>query len=378
MSSTPEHGAAHSACSTTPRPGVEAVASLTSRQREVLALIGQGLSTAEIARRLYRTVKTIESHRLVLGKRLGARNRVELARIAIQAGLAELSASGDDAAVPAGDASQDADGALRVLLRVEESSGGAEGFFRGVVSGLQGLAGAAGAFIMRHGTGSAGGCVAAWIEGEERACFGYDTEEAEDSGMSPGEVRTIPGGAGRMLAGAGGSWTDMAGGTILAALHGSSGQRLGTLVVVLRDADAPPMRILGAALRVLAGRVSAELERREAEERLASLRDLLTCVAGGVGVWERDLHDGRVTWAVNMAAPTSREDLLAMVHPEDRASVAGACERAASSEAVASVECRVRGRDGHERRMLMCCEFSPDSAGRPGWILGAMREIGPE
>lgn len=70
---------------------VESVtASLTRREREVLELIGRGLSLPEIAERLYRSQKTIESHRLSLGKKLGMSNRVELARFAIQAGLAPL------------------------------------------------------------------------------------------------------------------------------------------------------------------------------------------------------------------------------------------------------------------------------------------------
>jgi len=63
---------------------------LTKREREVLGLIGQGLSLAEIADKLYRSQKTIQTHRLSLGRKLGASNRVELARIAIKAGLAPL------------------------------------------------------------------------------------------------------------------------------------------------------------------------------------------------------------------------------------------------------------------------------------------------
>lgn len=60
---------------------------LTSREREVLQLIGEGMSTAQIADRLFRTVKTVEAHRASLGRKLGVNNRVQLAHIAIQAGL---------------------------------------------------------------------------------------------------------------------------------------------------------------------------------------------------------------------------------------------------------------------------------------------------
>jgi len=63
------------------------LAGLTERELEVLDLIGRGLSTAEIARHLHRSIKTIEWHRVSLGEKLGATNRVGLARIAINAGL---------------------------------------------------------------------------------------------------------------------------------------------------------------------------------------------------------------------------------------------------------------------------------------------------
>lgn len=69
-------------------PGV--FASLSVRELEVLVLIGEGLSYAEIAERLHRSVRTVERHRDRLGQKLGAHNRVQLARFAIRAGLSEL------------------------------------------------------------------------------------------------------------------------------------------------------------------------------------------------------------------------------------------------------------------------------------------------
>jgi DNA-binding NarL/FixJ family response regulator len=60
---------------------------LTNREVEVLRLIGRGLSTAQIAATLERSVKTVEWHRVALGTKLSVTNRVELARIAIHAGL---------------------------------------------------------------------------------------------------------------------------------------------------------------------------------------------------------------------------------------------------------------------------------------------------
>ncbi|MCC6426094.1 MAG: PAS and helix-turn-helix domain-containing protein [Phycisphaerales bacterium] len=70
------------------------LAALTVREREILALIGRGLSTVEIAEHLGRSVKTIEWHRVSLGNKLGITNRVELAHIALRAGLAQIETPG--------------------------------------------------------------------------------------------------------------------------------------------------------------------------------------------------------------------------------------------------------------------------------------------
>lgn len=63
------------------------LATLSPRELEVLALIGAGLSTRDIASKLGRTIKTVEWHRASLGRKLDITNRVELAQIAISAGL---------------------------------------------------------------------------------------------------------------------------------------------------------------------------------------------------------------------------------------------------------------------------------------------------
>lgn len=56
----------------------------------MLAFIGRGYSIPQIAEKLFRSQKTIETHRHSLGRKLGVSNRVELARIAIREGLAPL------------------------------------------------------------------------------------------------------------------------------------------------------------------------------------------------------------------------------------------------------------------------------------------------
>lgn len=63
------------------------LSALTPRELEILCLIGQGMATADIAKHLHRSEKTVEWHRVSLGNKLGVSNRVELARIAIKSGL---------------------------------------------------------------------------------------------------------------------------------------------------------------------------------------------------------------------------------------------------------------------------------------------------
>ena len=66
------------------------LAALTPRELEILRLIGLGLSTNDIAKVLFRSVKTVEGHRVSLGSKLKISNRVELARIALRCGLITL------------------------------------------------------------------------------------------------------------------------------------------------------------------------------------------------------------------------------------------------------------------------------------------------
>jgi DNA-binding NarL/FixJ family response regulator len=60
---------------------------LTLRQREILQLVAEGHSTRDIADRLHLSVKTIETHRAELMRRLGIHDVAGLTRYAIKIGL---------------------------------------------------------------------------------------------------------------------------------------------------------------------------------------------------------------------------------------------------------------------------------------------------
>jgi DNA-binding NarL/FixJ family response regulator len=63
------------------------IAGLTPRERDVMALLGAGLSNAEIGRRLFLVEGTVKAHVSALMTRLGVRNRVQAAVVAHEAGL---------------------------------------------------------------------------------------------------------------------------------------------------------------------------------------------------------------------------------------------------------------------------------------------------
>jgi two-component system response regulator NreC len=63
--------------------------SLSSREKEILRLLGEGYSTKEIAEKLVISQSTVHSHRSNLMTKLGLSNRRELIRYARQRGLVQ-------------------------------------------------------------------------------------------------------------------------------------------------------------------------------------------------------------------------------------------------------------------------------------------------
>jgi DNA-binding NarL/FixJ family response regulator len=72
-----------------PSPGEERLAVLTQREREVLALVGEGLSNTEIADKLVVSPATARTHVSRAMVKLGARDRAQLVVIAYQTGLVD-------------------------------------------------------------------------------------------------------------------------------------------------------------------------------------------------------------------------------------------------------------------------------------------------
>lgn len=68
-------------------PGPLGIGSLTRRERQVLVLVAEGLSTREIAGQLGLSPRTVETHRARLLTKLDVRRTSHLVRIAVEEGL---------------------------------------------------------------------------------------------------------------------------------------------------------------------------------------------------------------------------------------------------------------------------------------------------
>ncbi len=62
---------------------------LTKRETEIVALIAEGMSSKEIAEKLFISIKTVETHRAHIMEKLECRNSAEIIRYAIKSGMAK-------------------------------------------------------------------------------------------------------------------------------------------------------------------------------------------------------------------------------------------------------------------------------------------------
>jgi two-component system, NarL family, response regulator DevR len=72
---------------TAPSAGTERLGQLTSRERDIVALVGEGLKNRQIADHLGITEKTIKGHLTTIFLKVGVEDRLELALLAIKAHL---------------------------------------------------------------------------------------------------------------------------------------------------------------------------------------------------------------------------------------------------------------------------------------------------
>ncbi|RFU38436.1 DNA-binding response regulator [Actinomadura logoneensis] len=68
-----------------PEPEPDALPGLTDREREILALIGEGLTNRQIGQRLFLAEKTVKNHISRLLAKLGVERRIQAAVLAMQA-----------------------------------------------------------------------------------------------------------------------------------------------------------------------------------------------------------------------------------------------------------------------------------------------------
>jgi DNA-binding CsgD family transcriptional regulator len=68
-------------------PESSGAAQLSPRERELVTLVAQGRTNAQIASQLYISVRTVSSHLDRIRDKTGCRRRADLTRLALEAGL---------------------------------------------------------------------------------------------------------------------------------------------------------------------------------------------------------------------------------------------------------------------------------------------------
>jgi len=68
-------------------PTVSDIALITPREKEIIIMIAQGLTSKDIAQKLSRSIKTIETHRANIMEKLELKNMADIVRYAFKSGL---------------------------------------------------------------------------------------------------------------------------------------------------------------------------------------------------------------------------------------------------------------------------------------------------
>jgi DNA-binding CsgD family transcriptional regulator len=80
-----------------PSPGGDCLLSLSARERRVLEMLGNGMDMHEIALQLGVSIKTAETYRARMKKKLGITNRTRLLAIAVEFAIEQRRTNGNTA-----------------------------------------------------------------------------------------------------------------------------------------------------------------------------------------------------------------------------------------------------------------------------------------
>lgn len=163
---------------------------LTPRQREVLELVAAGYTSAEIARQLHRSVRTVESHRLKISRALGAKNQADLLRKARKAGLIETDLQDQESF--AGDDATSAEAMLNSLCSAASISESGEGLLRSICKQLLHAFGAQSAAICRITRYGEVWPVVSWSHEGEFVLPEWNYLSSPCALLGWGEIATIP------------------------------------------------------------------------------------------------------------------------------------------------------------------------------------------
>jgi DNA-binding CsgD family transcriptional regulator len=70
-----------------PQPAAQDLGKLSARERELVTLVAQGRTNAQIAAQLYISIRTVGSHLDRIRDKTGCRRRADLTRLALSTGL---------------------------------------------------------------------------------------------------------------------------------------------------------------------------------------------------------------------------------------------------------------------------------------------------
>jgi PAS domain S-box-containing protein len=337
---------------------------VTESQLAVLKLIAEGLTTAQIARKLHRSPRTVESHRYQLGKRFNAQNPVDLVRRAREAGILGVTAQGDH---PGGDETKDVDaGTVVALLRSIDpghSAGTGHAALASVLSGLTLGLNARAAFVRWARSADRCRAVLCWSPDGPVTSRDWDLDDCPAFGLTPGEIRSVP--LSRLRGTVAEDVRDLArgGGDAVLTLHGLfESKRLAGVLGLVHAGDFQVTPAVRLVLRMVAARAGAELSVISTRERLDREEEVTRLLeAGSKAGWVRWLAESerfelspRAAFLLGLeharsAVPAGQ--VLARIHPEDRAELTGLMRDAAGhSESV--VRLRTAGSPQHTLSLL--------------------------